>query len=63
MRGRSGRRTGYGTGSALSGGGEGLGTLGLHEPKLRELARGAGFSNVRRIQMKNPFNNLYELTP
>jgi 2-polyprenyl-3-methyl-5-hydroxy-6-metoxy-1,4-benzoquinol methylase len=47
---------------SLSGGGEGLGTLGLHEPKLRELASGAGFSNVRRIQMDNPFNNLYELT-
>lgn len=48
---------------SLSGGGEGLGTLGLHEPKLRELATEAGFSGVRRIPMDNPFNNLYELTP
>ncbi len=48
---------------SLAGNGEGLGTLGLHEPKLRELATEAGFSNVRRVPMDNPFNNLYELTP
>jgi SAM-dependent methyltransferase len=47
---------------SLSGDGEGLGTLGLHEPKLRELASEAGFSSVQRIPMDNPFNNLYELT-
>jgi 2-polyprenyl-3-methyl-5-hydroxy-6-metoxy-1,4-benzoquinol methylase len=47
---------------SLSGNGEGLGTLGLHEPKLRELATEAGFSNVQRIPMDNPFNSLYELT-
>ena len=41
--------------------GEGHGTLGLHEPKLRELATEAGFSSVRRVPMDNPFNNLYEL--
>jgi SAM-dependent methyltransferase len=46
---------------SLSGGGEGLGTVGLHEPKLRELAGEAGFSSVRRLQMDNPFNSLYEL--
>jgi SAM-dependent methyltransferase len=48
---------------SLSANGEGLGTLGLHEPKLRELAAEAGFSSVRRIPMDNPFNSLYELTP
>jgi hypothetical protein len=46
---------------SLSANGEGLGTLGLHEPKLRELATGAGFASVRRIPMDNPFNSLYEL--
>jgi hypothetical protein len=48
---------------SLSGNGEGLGTLGLHEPKLRELATEAGFSSMHRIQMDNPFNSLYELAP
>jgi hypothetical protein len=46
-----------------AGNGEGLGTLGLHQPKLRELATEAGFSSVRRVPMDNPFNNLYQLTP
>jgi 2-polyprenyl-3-methyl-5-hydroxy-6-metoxy-1,4-benzoquinol methylase len=48
---------------SLARNGEGLGTLGLHEPKLRELAAEAGFSSVRRVPMDNPFNNLYELKP
>ena len=48
---------------SLAGNGEGLGTLGLHEPKLRELATEAGFSRVRRVPMDNPFNSLYALTP
>jgi SAM-dependent methyltransferase len=48
---------------SLAGNGEGLGTLGLHEPRLRALATEAGFSGVRRVPMDNPFNNLYELTP
>jgi len=42
--------------------GEGLGTLGLPESKLRELAARAGFATVDRVEMDNPFNNLYELT-
>ncbi len=41
---------------------EGLGTLGLHEPKLRDLGTQTGFSSVRRIPMANSFNSLYELT-
>jgi SAM-dependent methyltransferase len=47
---------------SLSANGEGLGTLGLHEPRLRELGSEAGFASVRRIPMDNPFNSLYELT-
>jgi SAM-dependent methyltransferase len=41
--------------------GEGLGTLGLPEAQLRELGLEAGFGTVRRVQMDNPFNALYEL--
>lgn len=47
--------------TSLSTGGEGLGTLGLHPKKLDELARDAGFSDVRQVELENPFNNLYEL--
>jgi SAM-dependent methyltransferase len=47
--------------SSLAAGGAGLGTCGLHEKKLGELARDAGFSSVRRVPLENPFNNLYEL--
>ena len=43
--------------------GEGLGTLGLPETKLRELSAEAGFSDVRRVPIEIPFNNLYEITP
>jgi SAM-dependent methyltransferase len=43
--------------------GEGLGTLGLHEPKLRELSAAAGFGGVRRVPLENPFNILYEIRP
>ena len=49
--------------SSLAHGGAGLGTLGLHEPKLRELAAAAGFRSVRRVDMDNPFNSLYTLSP
>jgi len=43
--------------------GEGLGTVGLPETKMRELCAEGGFSNVRRVPMENPFNILYEVTP
>jgi len=43
--------------------GEGLGTLGLSEKKLRELAAEAGFGDVRRIPTEVPFKVLYEMTP
>ncbi|HXX76867.1 MAG TPA: class I SAM-dependent methyltransferase [Ktedonobacteraceae bacterium] len=43
--------------------GEGLGTTGVTETKMRELCAEAGFSNVRRVPMENPFNILYEVIP
>ncbi len=41
--------------------GEGLGTMGLPESKIRELCVEAGFGRVRRVPMDNPFNSLYEI--
>jgi 2-polyprenyl-3-methyl-5-hydroxy-6-metoxy-1,4-benzoquinol methylase len=43
--------------------GEGLGTTGIPESKMRELCAEAGFGAVRRVPMENPFNILYEVTP
>ena len=43
--------------------GEGLGTVGLPEAKLRELCMEAGFSTVRRLPFDLPFNILYEIVP
>jgi len=48
--------------TSLADGGEGLGTLGLPAPVLRQLAGKAGFTHVRQVEMDNPFNSLYELT-
>lgn len=47
--------------TSLAHGGEGLGTLGLPESKLRQLCIEAGFSRVRRVPLDNPFNTLYEI--
>ncbi len=49
--------------SSLAHDGEGLGTVGIPESKMRELSAEAGFSHVRRVPMENPFNILYEVTP
>jgi len=49
--------------TSLAGQGEGLGTVGLPEGKLRELSMEAGFSSVRRVPLENPFNILYEIQP
>jgi hypothetical protein len=49
--------------TSLAQGGEALGTVGLHEPKLQELSKEAGFSGCRKLPLENPFNNLYELKP
>jgi SAM-dependent methyltransferase len=47
--------------TSLARGGAGLGTCGLPEAKLRELCDKAGFNEVRRVEIENPFNNLYEV--
>jgi SAM-dependent methyltransferase len=49
--------------TSLANNGAGLGTLGFHEAKVRELCTKAGFSSVRRVPLDNPFNNLYEAKP
>jgi hypothetical protein len=49
--------------SVLALGGEGLGTAGLPESKLREFCREAGFSQVRRLPIEDPFNVIYEIKP
>jgi 2-polyprenyl-3-methyl-5-hydroxy-6-metoxy-1,4-benzoquinol methylase len=46
--------------TSLAQGGAGLGTLGLHERRLREYASVAGFGAMR-LAFQDPFNKLYEL--
>ena len=48
---------------SLSQGGEGLGAMGLPPSKVRELCKESGFSEVKEIQIKNPFNILYLIKP
>lgn len=43
--------------------GEGLGTMGLTPTLLANYARTAGFTTVTKVDMDNPFNNLYSLRP
>lgn len=52
--------THYCMATSLAQGGAGLGTLGLHERRLREYAAVAGFDAVR-LAFQDPFNKLYEL--
>jgi 2-polyprenyl-3-methyl-5-hydroxy-6-metoxy-1,4-benzoquinol methylase len=47
--------------TSLAHGGAALGTCGLPEAKLKQLAEEAGFGQVRRLDLENPFNNVYEL--
>lgn len=50
--------------SALSEpGGAGLGTLGLSAAKAEELARAAGFTRFRRLDIDHPINAFYEIRP
>lgn len=49
--------------TSLAGGGAGLGAVGFHERKVREMCAEAGFKSVRRVPLENPFNNLYEVRP
>ncbi len=46
---------------SLARGGPGLGTLGLPESRIRHDSAEAGFREVRRLPVINPFNVLYEL--
>jgi SAM-dependent methyltransferase len=46
---------------ALSKGGVGFGTAGLPEGRVREEAKRAGFSQVVKVDINNPLNNLFEL--
>lgn len=47
--------------TSLAHGGAALGTCGFNEAKVRELCAEAGFSEVRRVPLENPFNILYEI--
>ncbi len=47
---------------AVARGGEGLGTAGLHDEKVREYAGRTGFASVRRVDINNPINVLYEVS-
>jgi 2-polyprenyl-3-methyl-5-hydroxy-6-metoxy-1,4-benzoquinol methylase len=44
-------------------GGAGLGTLGLPEPAMRELASAAGFTRFRRLDLRYPPHAFYEARP
>ena len=44
-------------------GGAGLGTLGLPEPRMKELVSSAGFSQFRRLPLEHPVNAYYEARP
>ena len=48
--------------TSLAHGGAGLGTCGFNEKTVRELCAQAGFRDVRRLPLENPFNILYELS-
>jgi SAM-dependent methyltransferase len=47
--------------TSLAHGGEGLGTCGCPEAKVRELCTRAGFDRIDRVSVENPFNVLYEV--
>lgn len=47
--------------TSLAQGGAGLGTLGMHEPRLRALCAEVGLSRVRRVPLDNPFHTLFEV--
>jgi SAM-dependent methyltransferase len=49
--------------TSLAHGGAGLGTCGCPPEKVHELCDQAGFSSVRELEIENPFDVLYEITP
>ncbi|MFJ4866889.1 class I SAM-dependent methyltransferase [Streptomyces sp. NPDC088748] len=48
--------------TSLASHGAGLGTCGFNEHTARQMCADAGFSLVRRVEMENPFNILYEIS-
>lgn len=48
---------------SLAHGGAGLGTCGFNPHTVDAMCADAGFSSVRRVEMENPFNNLFEIRP
>jgi 2-polyprenyl-3-methyl-5-hydroxy-6-metoxy-1,4-benzoquinol methylase len=49
--------------TSVAGGADGLGTLGLPEPRVRALLGAAEFSAVERIPVQSPFHALYRAVP
>jgi 2-polyprenyl-3-methyl-5-hydroxy-6-metoxy-1,4-benzoquinol methylase len=49
--------------TSLAHGGDGLGTCGLPAARVAELCRRAGFAGVEQIDIEDPFNALYVVTP
>lgn len=47
--------------TALGMGGTGVGTCGMPESRIRQLAREAGFKSVSQVPFDNPFNVLYQV--
>jgi SAM-dependent methyltransferase len=47
---------------SLAHGGAGLGTCGFNPHVAEQMCTAAGFSSIRRVEMENPFNCLYEAT-
>lgn len=49
--------------TSLAHGGAALGTCGFNPHTAEVMCKEAGFSEVRRLPLENPFNNIYEITP
>lgn len=49
--------------TSLAHGGAALGTCGFNPHTAERLCHEAGFSEVRRLPLDNPFNNVYEIIP
>ena len=48
--------------TSLASGGEGLGTMGLPERKIRDLCKRAGFSSFRQVPLEGSIHSVYEAT-
>ncbi len=49
--------------TSLAHGGAGLGTCGLPAARVQELCKEAGFANLQRLELQDPFNSLYLVQP